>query len=95
MFAKEFQIISKLPIANILFRKKKTLPQAQTTGRLERSYNIQNAFMVYEEVENSVKGKNVILIDDVITTGNTLKEAAKTLKEAGAKQVFAWCLAKD
>lgn len=95
LLSKEFQHISPVPVAHLLVRRKKTMPQARTSGRLERSYNIQNAFYLPEEYKKIVNGKAVIVVDDVITTGNTAKEAAKTLKQAGAKRVFVWSLARD
>lgn len=36
-----------------------------------------------------VKGKNVIIVDDIVATGSSLAEAAKALKKAGAKKIFA------
>jgi len=38
--------------------------------------------------------KNIILVDDVLTTGHTLSEAAKALKKAGAKKVYLLVLAR-
>ena len=40
-----------------------------------------------------IKNRNIILIDDVITTGTTMNEASKTLIEAGAKKVIGFSLA--
>ncbi|MDD5011500.1 MAG: phosphoribosyltransferase family protein, partial [Phycisphaerae bacterium] len=42
---------------------------------------------------HNFKGKNVCLVDDVKTTGATLDECAKVLKDAGARKVFAFVLA--
>ncbi len=47
----------------------------------------------YLRSDSSVKGKNVLLIDDVMTTGKTVKECAKVLLENGAKKVEAVCFA--
>ena len=57
----------------------------------ERKKNLQGAFAVRKG--HNFKGKNVCLIDDVKTTGATLNECAKVLKEAGAQKVFAFVLA--
>jgi len=56
-----------------------------------RKKNLQGAFAVRKG--HSFKSKNVCLIDDVKTTGATLDECAKVLKEAGADKVFAFVLA--
>ena len=57
-----------------------------------RVKNVKNAFVV-KDVEK-IKGRKVILIDDVMTTGSTLKECAVALKKAGAKEVNSLTLAR-
>ncbi len=54
----------------------------------ERKRNLKGAFAVPEEKRRFLKGKNILLIDDIYTTGSTMDEAAKTLKKAGAEKVF-------
>jgi ComF family protein len=68
----------------ILVRRKNTSPQASLTpkGRFE---NVRNAFRIRRPA--AVNGKRVLLVDDVLTTGATCSEAAKTLKAAGAAAV--------
>jgi ComF family protein len=75
----------------ILFRKRETVPQTGLNGSLRRK-NIKNAFFV--EAPEQVKGKNIVLIDDVFTTGTTVNECAKVLVKAGAKQVDVLTLAR-
>lgn len=58
----------------------------------ERSKEIKNAFEVADK--NYFKGKNIILFDDILTTGLTLKEAARTLRAAGAGEISAIALSK-
>ena len=50
------------------------------------------AFVVANK--NIIRGKNIIIIDDILTTGTTLNECAKVLKEAGAKKVWGLVLAR-
>lgn len=71
----------------ILIRHRKTNSQngLSTKGRAR---NVQGAF----SVKGDIKGKNIILIDDVYTTGSTLDACAKALKKAGAKKVIAIAL---
>ena len=52
----------------------------------QRKVNLINAFQVTSDVTD----KNILIIDDVITTGNTISEIAKELKLAGRKNVYAW-----
>jgi ComF family protein len=51
----------------------------------ERKKNIQNAFRVVDSLQ--IKDKDILLIDDIITTGATLSECTRVLKESGAKRV--------
>jgi ComF family protein len=62
--------------------------ESQTTMTLnEREENISGAFRVRNK--NAVKGKSILLVDDVITTGATISECGRILLEAGAKQIYA------
>ena len=56
--------------------------------RKERLSNLKNCFTVHAEVE----GMNFLLIDDVVTTGASFNELAKTLKKQGAGKIYAWAL---
>ena len=56
----------------------------------ERKANIAGAFKVKSK---EFVGKNVLLIDDVYTSGATLKEASKVLKRAGANKIYVLTLA--
>lgn len=66
-----------------------TKSQTKTLGREERVENIRNCFSVIDPTQ--VQNKNIILLDDVVTTGSTLREAKQTLLKAGARNV--WCVA--
>lgn len=69
----------------VLSRVKNTISQ---TGldHSERKENIGGAFVVKNMF--AVKGKSVMLVDDVLTTGATVSECAKILKKSGAKDVL-------
>lgn len=75
---------------NNLIKKKNTQNHAQLDKK-ERFTNIQGAFKIRHP--DGVCGKSILLIDDLLTTGATASEAAKTLKLNGAKQVGVFCLA--
>lgn len=70
--------------ANWLKKVRTTFSQSHTRNRTERLKNLSGCFLASPEV----KGKNIILLDDVITTGATMKEAKNTLRQAGAKKVI-------
>jgi len=80
---------------NILIKPKETEHQARIENRTERLKNIIGSFAIKSENKNieSVKGRNIILIDDITTTGATLNEARKTLKQAGARKIVAFTVA--
>ncbi|MDK2799523.1 MAG: competence protein ComFC [Clostridiales bacterium] len=81
-------IAQELPCSlgeNILLKIKDTQPQSKLT-RSQRRKNIKDAFQISDETV--VKGKTVLLVDDVYTTGTTVDECSKLLKRAGAKEVY-------
>ncbi|MGD1006646.1 MAG: ComF family protein [Ignavibacteriaceae bacterium] len=71
---------------NIVKRKKFT--QSQTTMNIaEREENIRNAFIINNS--DWISGKNILLIDDIITTGATMSECGRILLDAGAASIYA------
>lgn len=93
LLAKEIANHFNLPLeTNILKRTIPTEPQANIKDEDERRKNIKNVFAI--NFEQSIENKNIILIDDVLTTGATLSEAGKILKKSGAKEIWALVIAK-
>ena len=87
-------IATKMPQASYssaLKRSKATQQQAKLTA-VERLKNIQDAFIWRGE---SLRGKTVVLVDDVVASGATLDAAAKTLKQAGAVRVLGCSFARS
>ncbi len=76
---------------NILIKPQETKHQARIENRAERLKNITGSFAVKNG--ELLKNKNIILIDDITTTGATLNEARKILKQSGAKKVIAFTVA--
>ncbi len=86
--AKQFGfIISVRTLKKIRHTKK----QGTSKSKEERMHNIANSFSI--TTNKHIMNKNIILIDDIATTGSTLSEARKTLLAAGAKRVMAWTIA--
>ena len=54
--------------------------------------NVKDAFIIKDR--NRVKDRNILLIDDVVTTTATMNECAKVLKGAGAKRIFGAAIAR-
>lgn len=96
--------------SDLIIRQKYTPPQMKIKKYSARRKNMQDAFEInkksviangdingglYRSNGNSLKGKKILLIDDICTTGATLFECAKILKLAGAKQVSAAIIARQ
>lgn len=75
-----------------LVRQKHTPPQAEARGWDERKKNIAGCFGVLRP--ELVEGRNIILIDDVFTSGATMSEATHQLKDFGAKKILGLVIAK-
>lgn len=87
---------SILTISNLLIRKKFTSPQMKIKNYTERKLNIKNAFSINPKADlDLIKNKTILLVDDVATTGSTLFECAKILKENGARCVTGVVLARQ
>lgn len=89
LLARHFSRATHLPFApNALNRTHFTKPQVGLNAR-ERQQNVEDAFVAHP----NVRGRTILLIDDVYTTGATLRSCAKALVEAGSFQVYALALA--
>ncbi len=77
---------------NILIRTRHKKPQSRTETLAERLENIHDCFAAREDA--IPVQKNIILIDDVSTSGSTFLEAARVLTAAGAKTILALAIAK-
>ena len=78
-------------LPDILTKTRPTKTQVELKGK-ERVLNVMGSFGV--KSAEKVAGKTVLLIDDISTTGATLSEAARVLKEAGAREVVGLVIAK-
>ena len=78
---------------NSVERQTLTPPQASLPLK-ERIKNIKGAFKVKADKLDKLQGKRIAIIDDVMTTGASLNELAKTLKKAGAVHVECWVIAR-
>lgn len=76
---------------NIVYKKINNIPQARITNRKRRLENVKGVF----EIKNKeiIKGRTIIIIDDVTTTGGTINEIIKILKKVGAKKVVGFAVA--
>jgi len=82
-----------VPVAsNVLVKIKATKPQI----RLNKKQRLQNMQGVFElQNKEAILGKTILLVDDVYTTGATMQECARVLRQAGTKHVFGAVVARD
>jgi len=76
---------------DIVTRNKLTHTQ-QGLSLAERKKNLKNAFSLINK--HSFNNQHIVLVDDVMTTGNTANEVAKLVKHAGARRVDVWTIAR-
>ncbi len=88
----------KLNFQNLLVRIRNVKLQVEMLNRQSRITNAKNIFefhpLNYGSPTSIVEGKTVLLIDDVATTGSTLDDCARALKNAGAKEVIGFVFAR-
>jgi ComF family protein len=77
--------------ATLLIRSRETTSQTGLT-RLQRRANLRGAFAVQRS--EKLRGRSILLVDDVMTTGSTAGECARVLLRAGAKEVFVATVAR-
>lgn len=75
---------------NVLKKIKNTPNQSSLENRTDRLENLRNCFAVVNQ--EIIRSQTIILIDDVITTGATMREAKKILLQSGAKEVFCFAV---
>lgn len=91
LLVKELERQLNLPYADLLIRKKFTKPQSELSFKKRKS----NVFGIFEaEEKHRHLPKNIILVDDVWTTGSTLKSAGLVLKRKGVTGVWGLTLAR-
>lgn len=81
----------KLDVVRALKRTRKTKQQSLILDRKERQKNVEGAFEIAEGVD--LKGKKILLVDDVFTSGADMRECTKVIKRAGAGIVWGLALA--
>ena len=81
-----------LPLKNILARTKET-PKLFKLGKAEREKILSGAFAATEQI--NLRGKKILIVDDIFTTGTTCRECAKVLKSLGAEKISMLAFSAD
>lgn len=83
--------LRKLLLDKALIRVRRTASQTRLTAR-ERAFNVRGAFRIRRA--DAIRSRKLLLVDDVMTTGATVNECARVLKEGGAAEVFVVTVAR-
>ena len=92
IMAYELSRLCKKPCKDILERTRDT-DFLSGLSRYERKKELKGVFTLNEYSHNIISNRNILVVDDILTTGSTSSEIAMTLKEGGAKYVYIACLA--
>lgn len=82
-----------IPVLDSCRRKHQNQNQ-KGLGRRERQRNLRNTFSLIPNMQYKIRGKNIAVVDDVVTTGATARVLSDILMRAGAKSVDIWALAR-
>jgi competence protein ComFC len=83
------------PLVHSVLRRKRVTKTQTNLSRGSRLLNVTGAFAMVKRNQPLVRGKGIVLVDDVVTTGATTAQCASMLLEAGAKSVRVLSLARD
>lgn len=87
--ARQLSMQLGIPLLDVCRRVRDTTPQSSLPWK-DRQSNLHHAF----SCEQDMSGKHIALVDDVMTTGTSLNELAKSLRQAGAREISVWVIAR-
>lgn len=90
LLADELAKLLHVPIEYGLFTRLKATKQQQGLSQQQRRTNVHNAFQIHK----SVQGRHIAIVDDVVTTGETINQLVKLLLMRGAKSVDVYCICR-
>lgn len=93
LIAKEIAINTNLTICNKCLIKSKNIIEQSKLGKEERQKNIKGVYKLNSI--NNIKNKKILLIDDIFTTGSTVNECSKILKQGQPQKIDVFVLARD
>jgi ComF family protein len=83
-----------LPVVTTGFERVRYTQSQMSLNAADRRENVQNAFVYSSRRDNIINSRRVVVIDDVCTTGSTLEACSVALKDAGARTVWGFTLAR-
>ncbi len=94
ILAKDLARKLKVRYSEKLLKKQINTPPQSRLSRSERIYNARDSFTLQKNKKREVRRKNILIVDDLFTTGSTANECARILKEAGTNRVEIITLAR-
>jgi ComF family protein len=94
LLAKFISRFTGIAVVPDLLIRTKDIPSQSGLNRKQRIANVYGAFKVNQDNAHMIKGSNIIIVDDVITTGATLNECARCLLAAGSGQIYGLSFAR-
>lgn len=94
LMARHLSAASGMPVSIDALERTRATPVLRELGRRDRENAVRGAFRVSGAGQKMVEGRNVILVDDVYTSGATANACARALKQAKAKEVKLLCWAR-
>jgi len=85
---------TEIPADPMILERIRRTPSQGGLSRRQRRHNVAGAFRVRPGHEARIEGRNVLVIDDVMTTGATVEACARTLKRSGAARIYVLTLAR-
>ncbi|SFH74351.1 comF family protein [Pseudobutyrivibrio sp. OR37] len=89
VFANSLSKIAGIPVESGFIRRNTDTVAMKQLNRLKRKKNLLKAFTI---IKNDVQFRKVLIVDDIYTTGSTLDEVARVLKDGGVKEVYGLCI---
>ena len=89
-FAKELSLLLNVPVKRDLVKRVKSTKALKNLDVAGRQNNLKKAFLI---MQNDVKLKTIILVDDIYTTGATLDEISRVCKESGVENIYSLTVA--
>lgn len=87
--------LTGMQVINALIREKNTAPQSELKNNDARTRNVKGSFRINSTINNQqLTDKQIIIVDDIYTSGATINEAAKVLKSLKPRKVVGFVLAK-
>ncbi|TYQ15010.1 UNVERIFIED_CONTAM: ComF family protein [Acetivibrio alkalicellulosi] len=91
LISSELSRLTGIKEGSYLLKRIKNTKSQSLLHKYKRAINVKEAFKVTNQID--VEDKTILLLDDILTTGNTLNECSRVLKEAGAKKIIVVVLA--